>query len=372
MTTIAVTGSNGFIGRNLLEGLSHLEGMEIRTYDNDSTDDLSQLLNGVDVIYHLAGVNRPPDPAQFNDGNIGFTEEIVDTLIRLKQKPTIVFSSSTQAELDNPYGASKKAAEEVLIDYQKSTSATLHLYRLPGVFGKWSRPNYNTVVATFCYNIARDIDIQISDPDRELELVYIDDVVKSFIGILQQDRQDSSAGLDRRTVAPSYKITLGQLAKSLYEFRSIRNTLFIPDFQDRFRRCLYATYLSFLSEGAFSYRTELKTDNRGSLSELLKSPHFGQIFVSTTRPGVVRGNHYHNTKTEKFIVIKGNAAICFRDVRSDQVITYQVTGDHPEIVDIPPGYTHSIENTGQDELITLFWASEVFDPENPDTYYREV
>jgi UDP-2-acetamido-2,6-beta-L-arabino-hexul-4-ose reductase len=369
MVTVAVTGSKGFIGRNLLEGFSHVPGIEVRSYDFDSTDDLSNIINGVDIIFHLAGVNRPENPEDFARGNTGLTKEIIDILTYLNQHPAIVFTSSAQATLDNPYGKSKKAAEDVLIEYQQRTTAGVYIYRLPGVFGKWSRPDYNTVVATFCHNIARDVEIQISDPDRKLELVYIDDVVKEFVTLLSSDVH---TGLNRRDITPVHRISLGQLADELYEFRKMRNTLLIPDFQDRFLQCLYATYLSFLPEEGFSYLTELRTDERGSLSELLKSQQFGQIFVSTTHPGIIRGNHYHNTKTEKFIVIKGKGLIRFRDIRSDQIISYEVNGHQPEIVDIPPGYTHSIENIGVDDMITLFWASQLFDQENPDTYYCEV
>lgn len=369
MVTVAVTGSKGFIGRNLLEGLSHIPGIEVRSYDYDSTDNLSNIIDGADIIYHLAGVNRPNNFEEFTSGNPGFTREIIEILTRLKQKSVIVFASSTQAILDNPYGNSKKAAEDVLIEYQQQTGGGVYIYRLPGVFGKWSRPNYNTVVATFCHNIARNMDIQISDPDRELELVYIDDVVKEFVALLASD---DHIGLNRWDITPVQRISLGQLAGKLYEFRKMRNTLLIPDFQDPFMQCLYATYLSFLPEEGFSYRPELRADERGSLSELLKSQQFGQIFVSTTHPGIIRGNHYHNTKTEKFIVIKGKGLIRFRDIRSDQIVSYEVNGDQPEIVDIPPGYTHSIENIGEDEMITLFWASQLFDQENQDTYYCEV
>jgi len=369
MVTVAVTGSKGCIGKNLLEGFSHVPGIEVRAYDYDNSDDLSNIIDGVDIIYHLAGVNRPENPEDFARGNTGLTKEIIDILTYLNQHPAIVFTSSAQATLDNPYGKSKKAAEDVLIEYQQRTTAGVYIYRLPGVFGKWSRPDYNTVVATFCHNIARDVEIQISDPDRKLELVYIDDVVKEFVTLLSSDVH---TGLNRRDITPVHRISLGQLADELYEFRKMRNTLLIPDFQDRFLQCLYATYLSFLPEEGFSYLTELRTDERGSLSELLKSQQFGQIFVSTTHPGIIRGNHYHNTKTEKFIVIKGKGLIRFRDIRSDQIISYEVNGHQPEIVDIPPGYTHSIENIGVDDMITLFWASQLFDQENPDTYYCEV
>jgi UDP-2-acetamido-2,6-beta-L-arabino-hexul-4-ose reductase len=241
MTRVAVTGSDGFIGKNLLKGLSYLDGMDIRCYDRNSTDRLEDIVQGVDIIYHLAGINRPENPSDFNM-NVDLTSEIINILENLKQKPAIVFSSSAQAALENPYGVSKKAAEELLIKYHEKTNAPVYIYRLPGVFGKWSRPNYNTVVATFCYNIARDMNISISDPNRELELVYIDDVVESLISILQNLGQ---SGLERPSVTPVYKITLGKLADTICEFRA-SSSLNMDDLPDSLTKCLYATYQSFL------------------------------------------------------------------------------------------------------------------------------
>ncbi len=243
MTRVAVTGSDGFIGKNLLEGLSHLDGVDIRCYDRNSTARLEDIIQGVDIIYHLAGINRPENPCDFNM-NVDLTREIISILENLKQKPAIVFSSSAQAVLDNPYGLSKKAAEELLIKYHEKTNAPVYIYRLPGVFGKWSRPNYNTVVATFCYNIARDMNISISDPNRELELVYIDDVVESLMFILKNLGQ---SGVERPSVTPVYKITLGKLADTIYEFRA-SSSLTMDDLPDSLTRCLYATYQSFLPE----------------------------------------------------------------------------------------------------------------------------
>lgn len=241
MTRVAVTGSDGFIGKNLLKGLSYLDGMDIRCYDRNSTDRLEDIVQGVDIIYHLAGINRPENPSDFNM-NVDLTSEIINILENLKQKPAIVFSSSAQAALENPYGVSKKAAEELLIKYHEKTNAPVYIYRLPGVFGKWSRPNYNTVVATFCYNIARDMNISISDPNRELELVYIDDVVESLISILQNLGQ---SGLEWPSVTPVYKITLGKLADTICEFRA-SSSLNMDDLPDSLTKCLYATYQSFL------------------------------------------------------------------------------------------------------------------------------
>jgi len=241
MTRVAVTGSDGFIGKNLLEGLSHLDGIDIRCYDKNSIASLEDIIQGVDIIYHLAGINRPENPSDF-DMNVNLTRDIIKTLVQFKQKPAIVFSSSAQAVLDNPYGLSKKAAEELLIKYHEKTNAPVYIYRLPGVFGKWSRPNYNTVVATFCYNIARDINISISDPNRELELVYIDDVVGSLMSILKNLGQ---SGVERPSVTPVYKITLGKLADMIYEFRT-SSSLTMDDLPDSLTKCLYSTYQSFL------------------------------------------------------------------------------------------------------------------------------
>ncbi len=243
MTRVAVTGSDGFIGKNLLEGLSHLDSVDIRRYDRNSTASLEDIVQGVDIIYHLAGINRPENPSDF-EMNVELTREIINILENLKQKPAIVFSSSAQAMLDNPYGLSKKAAEELLMKYHEKTNAQVYIYRLPGVFGKWSRPNYNTVVATFCYNIARGMNISISDPNREIELVYIDDVVESLISILKNLGQ---SGLERPSVTPVYKITLGKLADTIYQFRA-SSSLTMEDLPDNLTKCLYVTYQSFLPE----------------------------------------------------------------------------------------------------------------------------
>jgi UDP-2-acetamido-2,6-beta-L-arabino-hexul-4-ose reductase len=288
----------------------------------------------------------------------------------LGRTPLLVLSSSTQAALDNPYGLSKRQAEEAVFDFGRETGASVFVFRLHGVFGKWCRPNYNSVVATFCHNIANGLDISISDTSKEVQLVYIDDVVDSFLGILKNCPKVSSR--EYLGVTPTYKITLGDLADRIYKFRDIRKSLIIPDLSDDFSKCLYATYLSYLANDDFAYDFEKKSDQRGSLVELIKSRHFGQIFVSKTHGGVIRGNHYHNTKTEKFCVIQGKAVIRFRHILSDEVLSYNVSGDNIKVVDIPPGYTHSIENLSNQEMIVLFWADQIFDPEKPDTFYEEV
>lgn len=370
MKTVLITGSRGFIGKNLMVTLGRNNEVNIKTYDSDDEPGLlDSHLKEADFICHFAGVNRPQDSKEFEIGNARLTGRIVETLGRLGRIVPILLTSSVQAELDNPYGKSKKAAEDILHEYNQRTGARVYIYRLPGVFGKWSRPNYNTVVATFCHNIARDLPITISDPQQELELVYIDDVVKHF---LQHIFDDSHTGNLYHEVDRTFKVTLGELYEKIHELRDMRKTLKVPDLSDPFMKCLQATYLSFLDTRDFSYPLDLKTDNRGSLFELIKSDHFGQIFVSKTRKGIMRGNHYHDSKVEKFCVIQGRAAIRFRHVLNQEVIEYHVSGEKIEIVDIPPGYTHHIENLGDGEMIVLFWANQIFNPDNTDTYCLPV
>ncbi len=370
MKNVLVTGAAGFMGKNLVTALQRLDDISLSTITSD--DDRSVLESAVleaDVIFHLAGVNRPKDEAEFVSGNAGLTSFITGLLERKNKTSKIILPSSSQAALDNPYGRSKKAAEDAVLDYHGKTGAAVAVYRLPGVFGKWSRPNYNTVVATFCHNIARGLDISISDPAHELELVYIDDVVAEFMRHLgdygDADRQ-------RYTVPRTFRITLGDLVERIRRLHAIRESLIIPDLADDFMKCLHATYLSFLPEDDFSCPVKMLTDERGWLFELIKSEHFGQIFVSRTRPGITRGDHYHDTKLEKFCVIQGQGIIRFRHIHSEEILEYPVDGERISVVDIPPGYTHSIENNGEGEMICLFWANQVFDPEAPDTYYEKV
>jgi UDP-2-acetamido-2,6-beta-L-arabino-hexul-4-ose reductase len=281
-----------------------------------------------------------------------------------------VLSSSTQATLDNPYGVSKRLAEETVFAFGSETGARVAIFRFPGVFGKWCRPNYNSVVATFCYNIAHDLPITISDPAREIELIYIDDVIAAFIKVM--DGQRPSQGDQFCYVEPTFHVTLGNLAETIRSFRESRNTLLFPAIWDRFTRSLYATYVSYLPNNDFGYHLMQRVDQRGELTELFKSFHFGQVFVSRTRPGITRGNHYHDTKVEKFAVLEGEAVIRLRHILGPDVIDYPVSGKNFQVVDIPPGYTHSIENVGQTDLIVLFWADEIFDPSSPDTYPLKV
>ncbi len=370
MKNVLVTGAKGFIGKNLVVALSRLDDLRIFSYArNDDPDKLQDALLKADIVFHLAGVNRPVNDEEFFLGNTCFTQDMVNFLQNHHKTPKIILSSSIQAALDNPYGRSKKAAEDSLIKYHEVTGAPIAIYRLPGVFGKWSRPNYNSVVATFCHNIAREMEITISDPDHEIELVYIDDVVREFLRHLH----DNYGGDRKRySVNKTFRVTLGELAERIRSLHAISQTLTVPDQSDDFTKYLYATYLSFLPKDHFTHTVKKFSDQRGWLFELIKSENFGQIFVSKTLPGITRGNHYHDTKLEKFCVIQGEGIIRFKKVGDDEVIEYPVNGTEIKIVDIPPGYSHSIQNTGNIDMICLFWANQIFDPDHPDTYGEPV
>ena len=369
MKKVLVTGSNGFVGKNLCVVLRCREDIELYEYDLDKKQaELNAALQQVDFVIHLAGVNRPKEPKEFEAGNAGSLKEICTKLQEVGREPKIILSSSIQAELDNPYGISKRRAEEALQRFAKDTGADCVVYRFKNLFGKWCRPYYNSVTATFCHNIANGLPIQISDPYYEVDLTYIDDVVEAFM----HELESVSPGFRFARPLPSKRISLGELAEKIRSFREMRVSLNLPDFKDVFERSLYGTYLSYLNNHEFEYSLDIKADQRGSLAEFLKSSSMGQIFVSRTRPGITRGDHYHHTKTEKFLVLQGEAVIRFRHIDSDQVLEYRVRGENYRVVDIPPGYTHSIENVGQDVLVTLFWASEMFDPDRADTYFEKV
>lgn len=391
MKKILITGSNGFVGKNAVVALTETKKYEVLTIDTENTkEELKQAVINSDFIVHLAGVNRPKDPKEFYEGNGGLTELIVEYLKLHNKNTPILITSSTHSELDNDYGKSKKQSEDALIKYSEECDAKVYIFRLPNLFGKWCRPNYNSAVATFCYNIAHELDVWINDPSIELSLVYIDDVIASIIDCIQEENIIKLKHIDEEVaitttgasciqidnyyyeVTTVYKRTLGNIVDSLKMFRNMRKSLLIPDLSDGFNKALYSTYLTYLEDNDFSYYLDKKEDNRGWLAELVKSPQFGQMFVSKTHPGITRGNHWHHTKTEKFIVIQGQAAIRFRKIDGDKVIEYTVDGEKPQVLDIPPGYTHSIENIGEDEVITLFWSNEMFNSEKPDTYFLEV
>jgi len=372
MNTILITGARGFIGRNLASHLRHRDDVRVLEYDLGGTEaDLRRGTAEADVVFHLAGVNRPRDPAEFEAGNAGFTEELCRLLRGQNLRPRIIVSSSVQAILDNPYGVSKRRAEEVLAGFARETGADVAIYRLRNVFGKWCRPNYNSVVATFCYNIAHDLPIQINDPDRILDLVYVDDVVGAFLKEIDEPAQREGA-LFAADEIPFYSLTLGDLAGRIQSYLEMQLSLRVPDFSVRFNQQLYATYLSYVEPERWEYGLDIKSDTRGNLAEFIKSPSFGQVFVSRTRSGITRGNHYHHTKTEKFFVIAGEALIRLRHIEGTEILEYRVQGEDYRVIEIPPGFTHSITNVGTTELITLFWASEIFDPDRPDTYFLLV
>jgi UDP-2-acetamido-2,6-beta-L-arabino-hexul-4-ose reductase len=369
-----ITGARGFIGRNLSVALGRA-GVDAAGVDLDATrDGWLAGASGAAVVFHLAGVNRPERDEDFGAGNVGSLETLFGVLDETASaaggaaRPAVVLASSTQAAEDNPYGRSKLAAERALEAYAARTGTPGVIYRLPGVFGKWCRPDYNSVVATFCHRVARGLPITISDPLKIVTLVHVDDVVAEFMTHLQGD----AAGLTRRTVAPGFSVSLGDLAGRICAFGNARKTLRVEDTSDPFTRRLLGTYASYLPPDDLAYALEQRNDARGTLAEFLKSPHFGQIFVSRTNPGFTRGNHYHDVKIEKFCVLDGDAIIRFRPVLGDEVTEYRVSGREFKVVDIPPGMTHSIENAGTTDLIVLFWASEILDPQRPDAHYVEV
>jgi UDP-2-acetamido-2,6-beta-L-arabino-hexul-4-ose reductase len=365
---VLITGSNGFIGKNLSESLIRNE-IEIYTFiKTDSIQDLESAINKVDFIFHLAGVNRPEDISEFCEVNINLTQTIVDLIVKNNKKIPILLSSSTQVGLENDYAISKSKSEQIVENYANTNNTECFIYRLPNIFGKWSKPNYNSVIATWCYNIARDLKIDVNNKDTKLTLVYIGDVVRSFAKKLYRvQHEDLYCSIDI-----SYEKTLGEIESLLYEFRDSRSNLIIPNIATGFERVLYATYLSFLPKDKFSYKLSGHMDDRGTFYEILKTFDSGQLGISTTKPGITRGNHYHNTKNEKFLVIKGDALIELRDINSKEIVTYQVNGSILEIVEMIPGYTHNITNIGNSEMVLLIWANENYDPSKPDTNFLEV
>ncbi|MEI6285451.1 MAG: NAD-dependent epimerase/dehydratase family protein [Bacillota bacterium] len=369
---ILITGANGFVGKNLLICLKQIgySDEDVLCYDIDkSHDDLKNYVQQAEFAIHLAGVNRPLTVDEFKTGNSDFTAQLVELLLATERKPPLLLSSSIQAALENPYGASKLGAEVAVAEYARGGGRGI-VFRLPNVYGKWCRPNYNSAVATFCYNISHDLPISISDRNNKVNLVYIDDVVRCFSKCIGDKFEAGS--LNHRSVDVTSETTVGELADAIYSFKANRLTKIMPDLSNYFTKSLYSTYLSYLDESDFSYALDTKHDDRGWLAELIKSRQFGQIFVSKTKPGITRGNHYHNTKVEKFCVISGRGFIRFRHISSDEVLVYEVDDVNLIVLDIPPGYTHSIENTGTSEMITLFWSSEIFDTTNTDTYFDQV
>ena len=374
---ILITGAKGFVGKNLYARLKSIHKDDIAAgnfalfeYDMDTDP---ALLDGwckeAGFVFHLAGVNRPESDEEFMAGNFGFTSRLLDRLKTHNNACPIMISSSTQAALDNPYGRSKRAGEELMFDYGRETGSQVYVYRLTNLFGKWCRPNYNSACATFCHNIANGLEIQIRDRSATVCLCYIDDLIDELLLAL--------AGKPTRDgnfckVLKDYTVSLGVLADLIYSFRDSRDNLSIPNQADEFTRKLYATYLSYLPEDKFSYPLKMNVDNRGSFTEFIRTPERGQVSINISRPGITKGDHWHDTKNEKFMVVSGSGVIRFRKIGEDKVIEYPVSGDELAVVDIPAGYTHSIENTGGDDMVTVMWASEPFDPGRPDTVFEPV
>lgn len=380
---ILVTGAKGFVGKNLVAQLNNIkEGkarwyscpkeLEIYEYDVDSSlDDLDKYCADCDFVYNLAGVNRPKDQSEFMKGNFGFASLLLDTLKRHNNTCPVMISSSIQAELDNPYGESKRAGENLLREYSKETGAKVLIYRFPNVFGKWCKPNYNSAVATFCNNIASDLPIQVNDPNVLMHLVYIDDVVDELINALTGDENIEG---EFCKVKMEHEIKLGEIVDLIKLFKSQTETLLIPEIpNDSFAKKLYSTYLSYLPQEKVKFPLKMNIDDRGSFTELLKTNNCGQFSVNVSKPGITKGEHWHNTKWEFFIVVSGHALIEERKIGSDEVLSFEVSGEKIEAIHMLPGYTHNIINLSETEnLVTLMWANEQFDSNRPDTYFEKV
>lgn len=379
---ILITGAKGFVGRNLAASLKNIRDGKDKTYGiNDELviyeydidtppSKLDEYCRICDFVFHLAGVNRPKEETEFMEGNFGFTSVLLETLKKYENKSPVLITSSIQAALDNPYGKSKKAGEDLIFGYGEENGVKTFVYRFPNVFGKWCRPNYNSAVATFCHNIANDLPITISDRSHMMTLVYIDDVVSELINALlgRENREGKYC-----CVGVEHKITLGEIADLLYSFKDSRKTKFIPDMPEgSFEKKLYSTYLNYLPEDGFKYPLEMHCDERGSFTEMFKTLNNGQVSVNISKPGITKGNHWHHTKNEKFAVVSGKGVIRFRKIDSTEIIEYFVSGDKIEVVDIPTGYTHNIENLGDTDMVTIMWCNECFNPNKPDTFYEEI
>lgn len=366
---IVISGSDGFIGRNLRVRLQEAGYADVVGITRQSSEDETQKeLAGADFVFHLAGVNRPQDPADFATGNADATERLCSALKLARRPIPMVLASSTQAALDNPYGRSKRGAEAHARAYGAETGAPVHVFRLTNVFGKWARPNYNSAVATFCHNRAHDLPIHVNDPSAGLRLVYVDDVMDAFLHVLAAP----VAMAEFAEAGPVYETTVGEVAGIIESFRESRQNLITPRVGTGLVRALYSTYLSYLKPDAFEYRVPVHADPRGEFVEMLKTPDSGQFSYFTAHPGITRGEHYHHTKTEKFLVIKGTAHFGFRHVVTGQMHELVTRGGEARIVESVPGWTHNITNIGDDELIVMLWANEMFDRERPDTRSMKV
>lgn len=397
---ILVTGSKGFVGKNLVATLKNIRDLKDKTrpnikienvfeYDIDSTlESLDEYCKEADFVFNLAGINRPKDKNEYMKGNRDFGEILLNYLQKHNNKCPIMLSSSIQASLsgrftNSEYGISKLAGEELLFKYSKLNNVKVLVYRFPNLFGKWCLPNYNSVVATFCYNIANDLSITINDRSTVLELLYIDDLINEMLDALEsKEHRCEYMGLEvlpksdgKYSYVPiTHRITLGEIADYLYEFKEQPKTLLIPSIpKNSFKKKLYSTYLSYLPKEKIAYDLKMNVDERGSFTELLKSINIGQVSVNVSKPGVVKGNHWHNTKWEFFMVVSGHALIQERNIYSDEVINIEVDGNHMKAVHMLPGYTHNIINLSKtDNLVTVMWANELFDKEHPDTFFEVV
>ncbi len=372
---LLVTGAKGFVGRNLVATLQAEGYSNVMQYDIDSDESLlAEYAAKAQFVFHLAGVNRPDEAAEFYEGNTRFTENLLALLSEAASPPPVLISSSTQVGNGTDYAKSKEQAEQAVFEYGSRCGKPVFVFRLPGVFGKWSRPSYNTVVATFCHNIARGMPIEVREPAFTIALCYVDDVVQTFITVMNAAEGTLTTPGSGKThgITPTYEVTLGWLAGTIRNFAKTRQSLAVPDMSDECTRKLWATYLSFLPTDGYSYPLKTNSDERGSFTEFLRSSEAGQISVNITKPGITKGNHWHNTKNEKFLVVSGRAVIRFRTISTADIIEYTVSGEQLQVLDIPPGTTHNIQNIGEGDLVTVMWASQPFDPEAPDTYFEEV
>lgn len=373
-TPILITGAGGFVGRNLVATLHAMGCKDLLLFEKDDTvDTLADYCRRAAFVVHLAGINRPKDPSEFYSGNAGLTDTMLHLLAESGNRAPVLVTSSIQAALDNDYGKSKKQAEDAIFAHGETTGAPVYVFRMEGVFGKWCRPNYNSVVATFCHNIARGLPIEVRAPAYELPLVYIDDVVTCILDAMQNHHAErDTEGYCR--IHPVHRVTLGHLAELIEGFSEARKgSLEVPYLAPgSFEKKLYSTYLSYLPTDQFAYDLNMHCDDRGSFTEALRSPERGQVSVNISKPGIVKGNHWHHTKNEKFLVVQGEGVIRFRRIDCKEIIEYHVSGKKLQVVDIPCGYTHNIENVGIEDMVTVMWANECFDPDHPDTFYLPV
>jgi UDP-2-acetamido-2,6-beta-L-arabino-hexul-4-ose reductase len=369
---VLITGADGFVGKNLRLYLAQRRDVEVVCFTRaEDVELLPAFLEGVDFVFHLAGVNRPQNPSEFVVGNTDLSQALCKAVcgsaVATGKKVPIVFTSSIQAGCDNPYGKSKRGAEDALLSAKRDSGIPVHIFQLPNVFGKWCKPNYNSAVATFCHNIARGLPIQVNDPAAPVTLVYVDDVIERFVALMDCADADA-APEDFSTVEPQYTTTVGELARDIQSFKDSRATLMTERVGTGLLRALYSTYVSYLPVESFAYPIPQHGDLRGLFVEMLKTPDCGQFSFFTAHPGITRGGHYHHSKTEKFLVIKGRARFKFRHMQTGQMHELTTTGEKSEIVETVPGWTHDITNIGTDEMIVLLWANEVFDRVRPDTF----